>query len=408
MIFLYKNLDKGVRHNILYSFISKIFTILLPLIVFPYLLIKLGKNDYGIFVYILTLSNFFVFFIKFGFDSHCARLIAIEKNVEVINKIFFNVLYLKIILYLISIVFFHLLNIFFFQISQTYLIYIFVIMMSEAINIYFFFIGIEKLKFVSILTALNKLVFGLLVLINFNNISLHFVLLSYACTCLLGSIFSFLIVNKFIKLNFVKFEILFSINILRDSVFLYFSNSLSTFKDLFTVYIINKYLGVGDLALYDIINRIVSLLITPFHIINTVYLPKFSQKFSLIKLKKVLLIFLFLSLLVVVVFLLFKNWIFYYLKLELNINNSSFYYMMISSVPFLALSSCTGTLGLIAVGENNKILLSTFFSISIYILFLLSSFYFFPSLLLVSISLLISVVFEFLIRYYLLGKYNGY
>lgn len=133
---------------------------LAPLIVFPYLMVVLGAEMFGYIGFSLSIIQYLMLFVDFGFNFSATKRIAQSKhNYDELNEIFWSTLYAKLIFLLLS---FFVLLIFAFGISrfqmysQTMMI-MFVMVVGNAFSFVWFFQGIGKIRVVSIINIISKL-----------------------------------------------------------------------------------------------------------------------------------------------------------------------------------------------------------------------------------------------------------
>ncbi len=139
---------------------------LVPLIVFPYLVRVLGFDGFGLYSFILAIIMYGVMFSDYGFDLSATRMISLYvDNQKKINEIFSAVLIIKFVISLIYLFVLSLLIFFIDKFSQNsslyYIAYGFVI--GQLLFPVWFFQGIEKMRYITIINALSKLIFTTLI-----------------------------------------------------------------------------------------------------------------------------------------------------------------------------------------------------------------------------------------------------
>lgn len=99
------NEKRILLRNVFSLFIIQVSNFVFPLITFPIIARIIGPEKFGIINYAAAVVGYFVLLINYGFDVTVTREVAKNKdNREVINKIFSNVLYAKLLLFAISLV----------------------------------------------------------------------------------------------------------------------------------------------------------------------------------------------------------------------------------------------------------------------------------------------------------------
>ena len=97
--------NKTVLANFSYLSILQVFTILFPLLTYPYLLRVIGLELYGVIVFAQAIINYVSLVINFGFNMSGARKVAVYKEDKVLLSRIVSSTYLcKLILWLICLV----------------------------------------------------------------------------------------------------------------------------------------------------------------------------------------------------------------------------------------------------------------------------------------------------------------
>ena len=76
--------NKTVLANFSYLSILQVFTILFPLLTYPYLLRVIGLELYGVIVFAQAIINYVSLVINFGFNMSGARKVAVYKEDKVL------------------------------------------------------------------------------------------------------------------------------------------------------------------------------------------------------------------------------------------------------------------------------------------------------------------------------------
>lgn len=153
-----KNL-KGLLTNFLSASFLQLINYFLPLLLIPFLVRVLGAEKFGLISLAQATSNFLIFFTDYGFNLSATRELAIKKNnPEKVNEIFTTVSIIKIILLIITFLVFFILIISFPKFKADAIVYLFsfTIVIGQTFFPLWFFQGIEKLKYVTYLTAAFK------------------------------------------------------------------------------------------------------------------------------------------------------------------------------------------------------------------------------------------------------------
>lgn len=268
------------RKKQLYHFFENVFSLLslktidlaLAIFLIPYLIFKVGVENYGLYAFALSLVLFFVNIANYGFNLSAVRELSkkpkTKKNIaKVFNEVFSVKLYLTGFLYLLLIGLILFIpkfqsNMFLFGIASLLLI-------SDLFSLKWFFLGIGKMKFLPVIGLVATLIYILLVLIFIqqpkhyvyiifvefiglliaNSISFAYIVSEYAIKL---KISSFKNVKVYLLLNFSSF-----INLLIPSVL---SNTSVFLVGLFSIptHVSIMQLGVKFSNAFSTVNTILS------------------------------------------------------------------------------------------------------------------------------------------------------
>ncbi|NDV47421.1 flippase [Paludibacter sp. 221] len=132
----------------------------MPLVVFPYLMVTLGAEKFGYIGFSVSITQYLMLIVDFGFNFSGTKQIAIHKNnPEKLQEIFWSILIAKIGLLIISFIF--LLIVAFaipqFKIYQSTLLIFFLMVVANTFSFVWFFQGIGKIRIISIVNIISKI-----------------------------------------------------------------------------------------------------------------------------------------------------------------------------------------------------------------------------------------------------------
>lgn len=138
----------------------------------PYLIFKVGIDNYGIYVFAMALILFFKNVLNYGFNLATVREIARNKHDKIIiDKIFSEVvsvrIFLLVLIYLILIGFIFLIPTY--NTNKSLYFFASVILLGELFSLRWFFLGMEQMKFKAIINFLSTLLYIVLVLVLVQN-----------------------------------------------------------------------------------------------------------------------------------------------------------------------------------------------------------------------------------------------
>lgn len=263
--------------NLGYLTFIKIFNLILPLAVYPYLIKVLGVEKYGLVVFAEAIITYFSILVSYGFNLSATKEVSINRNIqskltEIVSSVFIIKGFFLVVCSTLLLAVFYFLPL----ANEHKILFIFTMYMCiyEFLFPLWFFQGIEKLGPTTAVSLISKASFFILVFVFIKTPEDYFLvpLINGCCLILpLGILFVILFKKHGIKLRMQKTSILFK----------YFKESSLYFTSLFTVQILtntNKFLigsllGMDKLALYDIVEKIIRILGVPIAMLRQVLLP---------------------------------------------------------------------------------------------------------------------------------------
>lgn len=303
--------NKILITNFSYLSLMSIFSLLVPLATYPYLIRILGKDVYGVIVFSQAIIGYFVMLVSFGFNTSATRDISRNRDDKIkLSEIVSSVLIIKGFLLIISFVLL-LIGLFFIPAARGYhLLFVLTMWLTiyEFIFPIWYFQGIEEMKYITYLTLISKLIFFGLVFVFIKCAEDYlWVPIINGIGSLISGFCSLYIIFKLhnIQFKFQKTETLKKYFI--ESLPLFVSSiSVSIFVQANKI-IIGAYVGMSEVAYYDLAEKIVQLLKLPQILITQAIFPKTSKGGDVSFIKKMMLFSISLALLLFVGIQLFAN-----------------------------------------------------------------------------------------------------
>lgn len=284
--------NKVLISNFSYVALLQILNILIPLFTYPYLIRVLSADIYGKIVYAQSVIAFFTIAIAFGFEISGVKAVAENRNdLNKLREIFSAVTYIKCgLLFCCFIVLLCLIQFvpLFSQESWLYL-FSFGFCFYDVLFPAWFYQGIEKMKYITIVNASVRLFFMGCIFIFIRTASDYLLYpLLYSLGAIGGGILSFLILYRREKVFLVRVPIDFIWHTLKES-FAFFVSRISGIVSVETnTLIIGRFLGMREVAYYDLAKKIVNILLIPNGVINTIVYPRIVQTKNKIFVRRVL------------------------------------------------------------------------------------------------------------------------
>ncbi len=403
--------NKSLISNFSYLSFLQFFNLALPLFTYPYLISVLGKETYGITILAQSIIGYFLILISFGFNISATKEVSIyrddkKKLSEIVSSIFI----IKGILLVVSFIILYFL-ISYTNTSQGYstLFYLtFWMCIYEWIFPTWYFQGIEKMKYITILSLISRLIFLVFVFVFIKKTSdyILFPIINGVGAIVSGIIGLYVI----FYLHKIKFSLQKA-----QTLLMYFKESVPIFVSQSSVKIyvnsnkvvIGYFLGLQEVAYYDLAEKIVSVLKTPQAILGQVLFPKINKDRNINFIKKMFNYSVSINFMIVIIGFIFIKYLILLLGGETMLPAINVFYVLSFTVPIAAVSNIFGIQLLIPFGYTRKF---TFVIVSsgLFYLLLVYLFWLFGFINLVSISLvtLVTEMFVTLFMYYYVLKFN--
>jgi O-antigen/teichoic acid export membrane protein len=294
--------NKILLENFSFLSVLQVSNLLIFLLIIPYLLRVFGKEVYGLIVFAQTIAIYFAILVNFGFTVTATRDISIHRdNKEKTSLIISTVLTMKGLFFIISMIILSLLVLFIPLLNSHPQIYFLSMLfcLSETLFPIWYFQGIEKMKYIAIINIVTRIIASLSIflLVRHPEDYLLVPLLLGAGTFSGACIGLFIVFrkhhNRFVILPFNSLKSSF-----KDNIPLFISNVSSQIYVNANKLIVGSFLGMKDVAIYDIADKIVNLLKVPVSLVGQTLFPRISRDKDL-RFVKLSMIFVFVFFVVV-------------------------------------------------------------------------------------------------------------
>lgn len=284
MMFLREKLgrNKTVLANVSYLSILQIFTILFPLLTYPYLLRVIGLDLYGVIVFAQTIITYVSLVINFGFNMSGAKNVAIcKENKELLSRIVSSTYLCKLILWSICVVvYFSIISIVpFFK--EHYWVYSlsFLLTFNELLLPIWFFQGIENMKYITIVNMLARLLFVIAIFLFIHEREDYLLVpLLNGLGAVVAGILSLYIVlgRERVRLSVIPIRELRSAY--KESFPLFVSTLSTRIYVNVNKLVIGSFLGMSEVSIYDLGEKVLNLMKLPISMVSQAVFPKISRE----------------------------------------------------------------------------------------------------------------------------------
>ena len=349
-----------IFENFTYITALQVFVMITPLITYPYLVRVLGKELYGWVITAQVVASYCSILIDFGFKSVSARHVSIFRHdKEKLSEIISTILTLQGILWLCSMVIYVAVVCLIPSYRQHLWLFLFAfgLTFNELLFPQYFFQGIEKMKYITILNIVIRLVFvGLVFLFVKAADDYVFVPLLSAIGYFIGGCLALYVVFKREDLSFKKPSFANMKYYMKDASPIFFTDVICTIKDKLNYILLGACVGMGNVVVYDLGSKFTNVLLKPASIVNTVLFPKIAKERNVRLFKKAAtLLVLGVTVLVVVLNLFLPEVVHFFIAEDIDLLPIRLYTL----APILVgLSGYIASNLMIALGYNRYILYS--------------------------------------------------
>jgi len=269
--FLKDNDKKVVAQNFLSLLVLQGANYILPLLILPYLVRVLGAEKFGLVMFAQSLAIFLTVFVDFGFNISGTREISLARNnKEKTGQIFLAIMIIKVVLIVIALgILFFIVSVFSrFSVDAEIYLLSFGVVIGQALFPVWFYQGIEKMRVVTFINILAKLIFTLLVFILIETQADYYKVpiynsLGFIVAGLIGFIMSF----KYFKFNRPSFSLIKQL--LTDSSSLFVSNFATSLYTASNVFILGLFSGNIIAGVYSSMEKLILA-------VKNVYVPLYQ------------------------------------------------------------------------------------------------------------------------------------
>lgn len=281
-----------VAENYVFMTILQVLNMCFYLLIYPFLIRVLGAESYGLYAYAAAVVALFVTFVSFGFDLPAAKRIAEHaEDADAKAHVLSVVTTSKVLLELAAFAVYALL-LWLSPKMQAHKLLFAVVFSQTLPNILFpqwYFQGVQRMRVVTYIQVAFKLVslpFIFWLLRSPADTWLFALIVSAASV--LGSVVAWIIIRYKDGLQVRLVSISSALQATREALPFFLSNATGVLKEQGIVLLIGQFLGMSDVAIYDLANKIIIIPRTILSKLNDALFPKMMAQPSVSRRKKVL------------------------------------------------------------------------------------------------------------------------
>lgn len=281
-----------VAENYVFMTVLQALNVCFYLLVYPFLIRVLGVDSYGLYVYAAAVVAFFVTFVSFGYDLPAAKRIAEnvgDKNAmsQILSEVTTSKLLLEVFAMIVYLGLFLLL-----PKMQANPILFAIVFFQTTTNILFpqwYFQGVQRMRVVTYIQVAFKVLSLPFLFWFLHDAQDNWVYaLIVTITAIVGGVVAWLIIvyKDGIKVRLVSLSAI-QVSI-RNALPFFLSNTTGVIKEQGVVLLIGQFLGMNDVAIYDLANKIILIPRTIFSKLNDALFPKMMAQQNESRRRKIL------------------------------------------------------------------------------------------------------------------------
>jgi len=282
-------------------------------LIYPYIIRELGAESYGLYVFALSVTSYFIGLISFGFSYPAIKKVIEHKNdQQARNEIISCIITAKLYLAFASTLAFALLLISIPTMRNNWGLFAacYFQIFGEVFSLFWYFQSIQKMKIVAYMQLGFKLISLPFIFIFIRNPSDSWIYaLIISLSVVSGGFFS--LMYLFFKNHFrFKFQSFCSLKLyFQEALPFFWSNSTEIIKQESVTIIIGTLLGMRDVALYDLANKIIIIPRILCASINSALFPKIIEHVKKDVIKRILRYETLIGLGVIAMVAIFGHWV---------------------------------------------------------------------------------------------------
>ena len=227
---------------------------IMPLILVPYVSRTVGIERYGITEFSLEIALFFGAVLLFGYDFTMSRKLSQNRDdLQIVNKLFWNVFYSRLVMSSIVLPAFLSIGLFFLSELFTFeiLLYCTLFVSSRIFSSWWFYQGLEKIKWIAWGNFTSKLILLSIVLLTVTDQEDYpLVVFGYAASQLIVNFLAWLILIRMEKLRAIGLVIQDVFKVIRSSVYVFLNEFSVIGFAAINLLIVKEYLSPKELGIY--------------------------------------------------------------------------------------------------------------------------------------------------------------
>lgn len=296
--------NKKVAENYFFMTLIRFLNSFFTFLIYPYLIRVLGVNNFGLYIFALSIASYVSVFVGFGFNNPNVREVVLYKDdKDKLSDVLSSVLTAQFYFFVVSMLILILIVFLVPFLRKDYCL--FLVCAVSAISTFlfpiWFFQGMEQMRIVTYIQLFTRLLSLPLIFLFVKSVDDYTVLaVINSGSVILGALIALFLILFRYKIPIKRKPVLDIVPYIKDAFPFFWGDSASVIKMQSTSFFTGTFISMSSVALYDLANKFVMFLSMLLANINNALFPKMVKKKSKNAVKKALLSQLILGLLCVV------------------------------------------------------------------------------------------------------------
>ena len=304
--------NKKVAENYFFMTFLASSSLIIGFIIYPYAIRVLGKEAYGIYVFIFSNVQLFQLITSFGFDNPALKKISLfPYNQEVKNRVVSEVLISKSLFFCVSLGMLTAISLFVPFVKTHILLYytLFSLQLVEILFPTWYFQGLQRMKFVTYINLIVRLLSVPLVFILVHSPSDIFLYTAIMALLPFGGslfVFIYMFVKEKIRLQIISFRRLKAT--CRNALPFFWTTAFTTVKRESLPFLVGTFLGMQSMPILDLANKLVLIPRIIATSINGALFPDIMTNSSTDRVRRIMRYETYISLIIMTLIAAFGYW----------------------------------------------------------------------------------------------------
>lgn len=250
--------------------------VLLPFLTIPYLIGRIGLENFGLLTFVHSFILFLVIFVEYGFNISTTREISIHSNEkEAVSRIYSEVLTTKLFLLLVCLVVFSIVVFTVDKFRQDFLLYFsyFGIVIGQTLFSLWLFQGLQKMKYVTYVNVFFKSIFTICIFLFVKEVEDMWMVPIFLSSAAIFSGISSLLIARFIlnipysypKFDTIKLQLKAGYNLFMAEFYM----AVLSYSNVLILGFMGGNVAVGIYSAAEKVIRAAGSILSP--VVNTIY-----------------------------------------------------------------------------------------------------------------------------------------